>query len=239
MLYELVVDTLRPGTCYQYLERLADAVAARRKYGRLAGCWTSDDDTAYSGFGSLNQVVHIWSFEDTSRRQQSLSDLGAGNIWPPQAADILVSQEVELLQPAPFMKEMEAQARWSMYELAIDTVRQGAMKAVLQAWEKGLPDRIKHGPLAGCWVSATGKSDRIIHLWGCPGLRNRERIRNQSWKPGVWPPAREHIVTQENRLLVPALFVEDSAYEVNLAGSLAATSPTYVPPPVAGKAPGL
>ena len=228
MRYELIIDTVLPGRTYEYLDRFASINRSSEEGVALEGCWTTDDDTAYSGFGTLNQVFHLWSSPTAGGAVAVSGDPGG----------IVVSRQVDVLTPAPFMKNIEPQATWSMYELAIDTVRPGTLQQVMAAWERGLADRVRHGPLAGCWTSEADNVHRVFHLWGCPGLRNRERIRNQSWKPGVWPPAREALLAQENRLLIPALFAADENNRDNLAAALASTAPTYAPKAVAGKAPG-
>lgn len=230
MPYELVLDTVQPGRVYDYMTPLENANRQTGDGDCLVGCWTTDDDTAYSGFGVLNQLYHLWEVgrtEDAARR----SVLEA-------CAALRVARQVDVLTPARFMKSLEPQAAWPMYELVIDTVRSGTLAQAMDAWERGLPTRLPHGPLAGCWTRMHGELEQVVHLWGCPGLRNRERIRNSSWKPGLWPPARDLLVSQENRLLVPAVFASEPSGRRNLAAPHASTAPSYVPGPSAGRAPG-
>jgi hypothetical protein len=91
--------TLKPGRVPEFLdwfEKHGKPVAD--KHLNLVGFW-------YTESGELNQVVHIWAFEDlnqrTQQRQKFLSD-------PSLAADIAkiremyVHQESKFLMPAAF-----------------------------------------------------------------------------------------------------------------------------------------
>jgi len=216
MMYQLCIDSARPGRTYEYLARFKEAVDVLPTRDRLKGCWTTDDDTAYSGFGKLNQVLHLWEGEAPK--------LTIGG-------ELLVEQSVETLKPAPFMTAVEPQAAWCMYELAIDTVEPGSVPKVLDAWAAAIREREAHGPLAGCWTSESNGVSRIFHLWGSPGLRNRERIRNRSFKKDVWPPARQYLLAQESSLIIPAVFAAEPINEEYLARDLATSAPTYVPGP--------
>src|SRR5215467_7308589 len=63
MIYELRTYTLQPGTQAQYLKNSAEIGRKIRgdKYGKFEGGW-------YTEFGTLNQYVHLWSFENLNER---------------------------------------------------------------------------------------------------------------------------------------------------------------------------
>lgn len=100
MIYDFRMYTLKPGATPEYMAAVEEvALPIRKKHGvKLAGWY-------YSEIGELNQVVHIWAFEDlnqrTQQRQKFLSD-------PSLAADIAkiremyVHQESKFLMPAAF-----------------------------------------------------------------------------------------------------------------------------------------
>lgn len=100
MIYDFRMYTLKPGATPEYMAAVEEvALPIRKKHGvKLAGWY-------YSEIGELNQVVHIWAFEDLNQRiqqrQKFLSD-------PSLAADIAkiremyVHQESKFLMPAAF-----------------------------------------------------------------------------------------------------------------------------------------
>ena len=87
MIYELRTYTLQPGTQAQYLKNSAEVGRKIRgdKYGKFEGGWSTE-------FGTLNQYVHLWSFEnlDANFAVFMKTKLGAGEtrcpslrpIWP-------------------------------------------------------------------------------------------------------------------------------------------------------------
>jgi len=63
MIYELRTYTLKPGSVPEFEERFAKRQPFREKHSKLGGFWHVE-------FGPLNQVVHIWPYEDLQHRQE-------------------------------------------------------------------------------------------------------------------------------------------------------------------------
>lgn len=58
-----------------------------------------------SEFGQLNQIIHMWRYEDMADRARRRAALAADPRWAPirdQLAALIVSQENKLLIPAKF-----------------------------------------------------------------------------------------------------------------------------------------
>jgi hypothetical protein len=82
-----------------------------------------------------------------------------------------------------------------------------SLPEVLKRWAEALPARLKLSPLAGFWHTEVGALNQIIHVWPYPNLAERERIRAEAVKSGVWPPKiAEFIETMESKILIPAPF---------------------------------
>ena len=62
MIYELRTYTLKPGSVPEFEERFAKRQPLREKHSKLGGFWHTE-------FGPLNQVVHIWPYENLQHRQ--------------------------------------------------------------------------------------------------------------------------------------------------------------------------
>jgi hypothetical protein len=62
-------------------------------------------------------------------------------------------------------------------------------------------------PLAACMSSELGLLNVWIHIWPYASLDDRERVRQESRKLDTWPPkTRELMVSQQNKILIPASF---------------------------------
>ena len=56
-----------------------------------------------------------------------------------------------------------------------------------------------------------GTASKLVHIWPYQSLDERIKIRNQATTDGVWPPKNEpgdtvEVLTQENKIMLPAPF---------------------------------
>jgi hypothetical protein len=55
--------------------------------------------------------------------------------------------------------------------------------------------------------SEIGQLNLWVHIWPYTDLAERDRIREESRKLSTWPPKiREFLVSQQNKILIPASF---------------------------------
>ena len=99
MIYELRTYTLKPGTVPEFLEVFdKEMKSIVTKYMNLAGFW-------YTEFGELNQVVHLWAFEDLNQRAEQRArfskDPDLAGILP-RLRSLELHQENKILMPAQF-----------------------------------------------------------------------------------------------------------------------------------------
>jgi len=85
----------RPGP--EFEKRYEAALPVRLKYSELAAFWHTE-------IGPLNQVIHVWPYEDLAHRTEIRGRLAKEPGWPPKADDLLVSMESGIYVPAPFHK---------------------------------------------------------------------------------------------------------------------------------------
>ncbi len=102
MLVEQRTYTLQPATANAYLKAYEeDGLAIQKRIlGRLVGYYQTE-------FGELNQVIHMWAYEDLNERAQRRAALFADPGWLaylPKVRGFILKQENKLLIPAPFMK---------------------------------------------------------------------------------------------------------------------------------------
>lgn len=200
MIYEMRTYTLKPGAVPEVEARNAEALPYREKYSKLGAFWHTE-------FGPLNQVIHVWPYENLEHRTQVRAAAAQDPHWPPQTREFIVSQETEILLPAPFMRPMEPREMGAIYEMRIYTFQPGTIPEVLKRWEEAIEYREKYSPLAACWYTEVGGLNRFYHVWPYRDLAHRERVREEARQSGHWPPGtREFLVRQENKLLIPAAF---------------------------------
>lgn len=102
MIVEERIYTLHAGQAPAYLRAYEQEGMAIQKpiLGRMVGYYQSE-------FGPLNQVVHLWAYEDLKERAERRARLAADEGWKAYVAKVrpmIVSQENKLLVPAPFLR---------------------------------------------------------------------------------------------------------------------------------------
>jgi hypothetical protein len=205
MIYEMRTYTLKPGKVAEFEERFAERLPYRQRHSPLGAWWHTE-------FGPLNQVVHVWPYENLQHREEAraarandldLRRLGGGG-------DFIVSQEAEICIPAPFMRPLGGdQALGNFYEMRSYTFLPGAIPGLIESWAKAIPQREEYSPLAAGMYTELGGLNKWIHIWPYQSLEDRNRIRTEARQAGVWPPGgsyRESMVRQENKILIPVAF---------------------------------
>ena len=200
MIYELRTYTLPPKQIAEYERLFAKSLATCLAFSPMAGFWHTE-------IGPLNQVVHIWPYDDLNQRAEVRGQASKTAEWPPPTAHITLNMQSEILVPAPFMTPMSARDIGPLYELRTYTYPPGAIPEVIDAWGKSIVAREQLSPLAGCWFSEIGGLNKLIHLWAYRSFEERLSIRAEAVEKGIWPPKGAVApITQENKLLFPAAF---------------------------------
>src|ERR1700745_4149657 len=101
MIYEVRTYTLRAGAVAEFEERYEKRLPARLKHSPLGAFWHSE-------FGPLNQVVHVYPYDDLNHRTRVRAALAADPERNAMAGgrDLVVAQEAEIVNPAPFMRAL-------------------------------------------------------------------------------------------------------------------------------------
>lgn len=92
--------TTHPGKALEYIRRYEEEGLAIQRpiLGHLVGYFTSE-------IGALNQVVHLWAYQDLADRAARRAKLLADPRWKLYAAKVvplLLTQENRIFVPAPF-----------------------------------------------------------------------------------------------------------------------------------------
>ena len=159
--------------------------------------------------GPLNQVIHVWPYEDLHQRDEIRSRAAKEPDWPPKASELIVSMQSEIFSPQPFSPKLgDGQKLGNVYEMRISRYQPGAIPKVIERWGEALKGgRLELSPLAVCMSSELGQLNVWIHIWPYASMGERSRVRGESRKLDTWPPGtREWLVSQQNKFLIPASF---------------------------------
>jgi hypothetical protein len=200
MLYEVRSYMLKPGTVGEAEKRFAETLPHREKYSKLGAFWHTE-------IGPLNQIIHVWPYESLQQRTEVRAQAMKDPNWPPKLGDVLETMESEIFLPAPFMEPLGNRKLGTIYEMRSYIYQPGSIPEVLKRWQEAIPQRVQLSPLAACWYSDIGELNKFVHVWAYKDLAERDRIRAESMKLPAWPPkTREFLVSQSNKILIPAAF---------------------------------
>ena len=202
MIFEMRTYLLKPGTVPQAEQAFADKIAERVKLSPLAGFWRTE-------VGTLNQIIHIWTYKDINERNEIRAKAVAMKLWPPAIADFVLEMESKILYPAPFSPPFTPGEHGSCYEFRTYTYGAGVVPKVMDIWSKHIGERTKHSPLIFAGYTELGPLNQWMHVWAYKNMGERERLRAQAMKPGVWPPPRPEggaPLRQTSTFAVPVAF---------------------------------
>jgi hypothetical protein len=202
MIIEMRTYTLQPGSVASFEERFAEALPGRARLSPLAAFWHTE-------VGPLNQVIHVWPYDDLQARTRIRAEASKVPGWPPNTREFVVEQKSEVFLPAPFSPPLEPRQLGNLYEIRIYTFKPGGIPGVIERWSPHISERTKLSPLVGAWYSELGGLNRWCHIWAYKDAADRFRIREEARARGIWPPpggGGGMMLKQENMLVVPAAF---------------------------------
>jgi hypothetical protein len=184
MIYELRTYTLKPGTIGEMVKAASTVSHDIRgnDYGKLEGYWSTE-------IGPLNQVMHLWSYEDLNERTRLRAELAKNPRWhkeyTPLIYPLLMRQDIRLLNA---IRELVAPASaGNIYEFRnYRTKTGGAVTQWLNAFTAALPAREKYSKIVGLWQTEAGQPNEVSHIWAYPDLNARVEARANALKDPAW-----------------------------------------------------
>lgn len=200
MIHEFRTYDLKPRSVPEFLEKTGAMMPGRLKYTPLGGFFHTE-------VGPLNQVVHIWPYDDMNHRAEIRAKAIADGAWPPDNAGIILNMQSDIYYPAPFMEPLGPRKIGPLFELRIYTYASGDVPKVMAAWGDAIEERVKFSPLVGAWYSDIGGLNRWAHMWAYESFEHRMSVREETRAKGVWPPnSPVSPLSQENKLMWAADF---------------------------------
>ena len=207
MIHELRTYTLLPKKAPKFL-KLTRKVGfeIRSKHSKCLGYWTSE-------IGDLNQVVHLWEYEDFAHRTQTRAALAEDKEWQKQfvseARKCQLRQESTILIPSDVWPFTPGSGN-GIYELRYYRLYPGKVGEWMEIFGKGLPARTKHSKPVGVWSSELGGLNMVYHMWGYPDLQARADVRKQVAADPAWSDAVKSLgplmLEMSAKILVPTSF---------------------------------
>jgi NIPSNAP len=184
MIYEMRTYTLKPGTLGDMVKAASTVAHEIRKndYGKLEGYWTTE-------IGPLNQVMHLWSYDNFETRARLRGELGKIPRWTdeyiPLIRPLLVRQDIRLLNAvrAPIAPATPG----NIYEFRNYRAKAaGPVRQWLDAFTAALPAREKYSKIVGLWQTEAGQPNEVCHLWAYSSLNARAEARANALKDPEW-----------------------------------------------------
>ena len=85
MIYEVRTYTIVPGKVDEFEKKLGEALPYRSKFSPLGACWHTE-------FGPLNEVIHVWPYNDLEERRRIRYESAQDPRWPPDTGPIEVEK---------------------------------------------------------------------------------------------------------------------------------------------------
>ena len=183
MIYELRTYTTPPGMAPQLAKYSSEIGRPIRgdDYGKLEGYWLTE-------IGPLNQVMHLWSYEDLNDRQAKRAALGQNDRWRdeflPKAGPLILRQDIRLMDPVRPLAPPTSSG--NVYEYRYYRCKTGKAAAFANNLKEGMAARERHSKNVGLWVSIAGQPNEVSHLWVYDSLNQRAEARAAATADPDW-----------------------------------------------------
>lgn len=200
MLYDIHTYDLKPRTVAELEGRVAEVLPKRLEISPLGGFWHTEA-------GPLNQIIHIWPYENMAHRTASRALMNSRNVWGSLAAEFVVNMQSDIYLPAPFTRPLSEGELGPIYEMRTDTYCPGDIPFVIDAWGNAILEREEYSPLVGAFYSDGGSMNKWMHIWAYDSFEQRLKVRDVIREKGNWPPSIPvSPLHQESKILMSADF---------------------------------
>ena len=207
MIHELRVYTLWPGKVPEFLKLAGERAMKIRgnDYGKCLGYWSSE-------IGVINQIFHLWEYEDLNARAALRAKLGENKTWRSEYVrhvhPLVRHQAVRLLHPQRPFKAPDGKG--NVYEYRNYRLHTGKAAEWLGHFEGILPTREKYSPNVCCWLTESPEPNEVSHLWVYPDLNARAKTRAAFAADPAWgeflPKSGPLMREMNSTILIPAPF---------------------------------
>ncbi len=201
MLFEVRTYRLKPRSQPEVIKNFAKGYESRKNYSPLSAFF-------YTDIGPLNQIIHIWPYEDMAARAAIRKEASADPNWPPHLGDGLVEQLAEIFVPFPFTPDFDKSKTGPVFEWRSYTIKPHSVGGIIERWGTALEEREKLSPLLMAMHTDLGPLNKFVHIWPYENLEHRREVREEAAAKGIWPPkgGGDELVFQDNKIVHPTPF---------------------------------
>jgi hypothetical protein len=201
MIYEIRTYQLSPGRQAEVEKRYGEAYQYRRKYSELTGFFHTE-------IGPLNEIIHIWRYQDLAERARIRAEAAKDANWPPKIQEFIRKMTSEIVMPFGFVPQVQPGKLGPIFEWREYEILPGMMGEVYKNWEKALPKRRALSSLVMAMHTDSGELNKFVHIWSYESLNHRAEVRKEAAAKGIWPPKsrKETLKIQENKIVLAAPF---------------------------------
>ncbi len=131
MIYEFRTYDLKPGSVPEVEQLFEENLPAREKHSKLTAFFHTD-------VGPLNQIIHVWEYENSGERDRVRAAAAQEPNWPPPIGKFIVNMVSEIYVPFPGTPALEPASDGPIYEMRSYKVNPGTIPAVIEAFTSKL-----------------------------------------------------------------------------------------------------
>jgi hypothetical protein len=201
MIYEIRTYRIAPRSLAEVEKRFGEAYEYRKKYSELFAFWHTE-------VGALNEIVHVWPYRDLAERERIRGEAAKDPKWNPNLGEFIRDMSSEIVVPFSFAPPARPGKVGPIFELRYYTLTPRTLGEVARRWEAALPERTKLSPMVLAGGVEFGRANGFVHIWAYQSMDQRMQVRGEASKKGIWPPpgGGDHLISQENKILLPAAF---------------------------------
>ncbi|MFN8636123.1 MAG: NIPSNAP family protein [Chloroflexota bacterium] len=209
MIYELRTYTPITGAADPYLKLFREIGLQVRgdKYGRHVGTWKTE-------FGTVEQVVHLWSYADMTERDLLKDAVRVreprwmGEYVPSIRTLMHPEQQSQIFRPIDGVPLTPPPGdNGHVYELRTYQLNAAQAPVWARRFKEVLPVRTKYSPLVALWISDLGDLNQAYHLWAYDSLDQRMAARAAAAADPEWQAfeleSAEMVVRRHSSILLP------------------------------------
>ena len=183
MIYEFRTYTTPPGKATVLAQYSAEVGRAIRgdDHGKLEGYWVTE-------IGALNQVMHLWSFDDLNHRAEVKARLAANEAWNneylPLARPLMVRQDNRIMVAARPLTPPEGDG--NVYEYRFYRCKVGRTAGFVRGLVAAMEYRERYSRNVCIWTTEAGQPNEVSHMWAYKDLNERARVRAEAAADPDW-----------------------------------------------------
>ena len=157
MIYEFRTYQISTGSLNNVLDKFREKINERNKISKIGAFW-------YTEIGPLNEIIHVWPYDDMEHRNRSREQAIKEKVWPPDSGKYMVSMNTEFWKPVSFSPQWKERHIGPFFEMRIYTFPYNEIDKMLTSWEKKIDARNKLAPLVGAFISEVGDVNKFMHI---------------------------------------------------------------------------